>query len=46
MANVVLIVVTEQFLLTLAPHPNTTPPLFYFVADVITQDGAPELVEG
>jgi hypothetical protein len=36
-ANVVLIVATEQFLLSLAPRGAATPPLSYFVVDLTSQ---------
>ena len=36
-ANVVLILVTEQFLLSLPPSRDGPPPLYYFVADLTSQ---------
>ena len=37
LTNAVLIVVTEQFLSSLAPRSDATPPLCYFVIDLIRQ---------
>lgn len=37
LTNVILIVVTEQFLASLAPRSDATPPLYYFVIDLISQ---------